>query len=140
MEPGFSPKCIQVRTECGEPVIVQGECFLVRQALANLLQNAVDFSPAGGIVMASIEEQDGQAVIRVSDHGPGIPDYALGKVFERFYSLQRPDTGTKSSGLGLAFVKEVAELHGGRAFLENRTGGGTEATLCLPTRANTAKS
>lgn len=49
----------------------------------------------------------------VSDDGPGIPDYAIDRIFERFYSLPRPETGRKSTGLGLPFVKEVMELHGG---------------------------
>ena len=68
----------------------------------------------------------------VVDSGPGIPDFALPRVFERFYSLPRPDTGRKSSGLGLAFVREVALLHGGEVELFNRPEGGTRALLSLP--------
>src|SRR4029453_4542498 len=66
------------------------------------------------------------------DQGPGIPDYALTRVFERFYSLPRPEGGSRSSGLGLCFVAEVAALHGGRATLENVRDGGAIATLELP--------
>jgi two-component system sensor histidine kinase CreC len=68
----------------------------------------------------------------VTDRGPGIPDYADEKVFEKFYSLARPDTQKKSTGLGLAFVKEIAELHQGRVTLVNGAGGGAVATLSLP--------
>jgi two-component system sensor histidine kinase CreC len=61
-----------------------------------------------------------------------VPDYALGRVFERFYSLPRPDGGHRSSGLGLCFVAQVADLHGGSAALDNRPEGGACATLRLP--------
>jgi two-component system sensor histidine kinase CreC len=68
----------------------------------------------------------------VTDGGPGIPGYALERVFERFYSLPRPDTGRKSSGLGLSIVREIARLHGGEVELANRSEGGARATLSLP--------
>ena len=68
----------------------------------------------------------------MADRGPGIPDYALPRVFERFYSLPRPEGGSRSSGLGLCFVAEVATLHDGTAALANREGGGAIATLDLP--------
>ena len=60
-----------------------------------------------------------------------MPDYAATRVFERFYSLPRPG-GQRSSGLGLPFVREVARLHGGEAWLRNRGDGGAEAGLSLP--------
>jgi hypothetical protein len=62
----------------------------------------------------------------------GIPEYALGKVFDKFFSLQRPDSREKSTGLGLNFVAEVAKLHGGTVRLENRALKGVRATLTLP--------
>ena len=70
--------------------------------------------------------------ITVRDHGPGIPDYAQDKVFEKFYSLARPHSRKKSTGLGLAFVREIAALHRGRIELANAAGGGAVATLTLP--------
>ena len=69
--------------------------------------------------------------VEVADEGPGVPDYALDQVFERFYSLPRPGDGGRSSGIGLTFVAEVAQLHGGRAWLRNR-GGGALAGIELP--------
>jgi two-component system sensor histidine kinase CreC len=71
-------------------------------------------------------------VVTVLDRGPGVPDYALDRAFERFYSLPRPAGGSRSSGLGLCFVAEAAALHGGEATLANRDGGGAVATLSLP--------
>jgi two-component system sensor histidine kinase CreC len=68
----------------------------------------------------------------VRDHGQGIPDYARARVFEKFFSLQRPDTGKKSTGLGLNFVRVVAVLHQGEVNLENCLEGGVCVTLTLP--------
>lgn len=71
-----------------------------------------------------------QILLKVTDSGSGIPNYALARIFERFYSLPR-ETGLKSSGLGLAFVQEVARLHHGDIQLRNREAGGVEAILAL---------
>ncbi len=103
---------------------LEGERFLLHLALSNLLRNAVEFSPAAGEIGVVIDTE----WITIEDQGPGIPDYALTRVFERFYSLSRPDTGKKSSGLGLSIVRSVAELHGGQVRLENRAEGGARAT------------
>ncbi|MDO8988852.1 MAG: two-component system sensor histidine kinase CreC [Sideroxyarcus sp.] len=111
-----------------------GEPFLLRQALANLLDNAIDFSPDGGRILLSLETAAGKHLLIVSDQGAGIPDYALPRVFERFYSLARPGTQRKSTGLGLPFVREVAALHGGEVELLNLPEGGVEARLSLPMR------
>jgi two-component system sensor histidine kinase CreC len=110
---------------------VQGDAFLLAQALGNLVHNAIDFSPAGGVVTVRIGAAGGEAVVTVEDSGPGVPDYALARVFDRFYSLPRPDTGRKSSGLGLSIVREVARLHGGQVTLENRAAGGARAVFTL---------
>ena len=70
----------------------------------------------------------------VSDEGPGLPDYALQRAFERFYSLPRPDGAPRSSGLGLSFVREVAQMHGGQISLENRDNGGAIARFVVPVK------
>jgi two-component system sensor histidine kinase CreC len=111
---------------------VRGEHALLVQAVGNLLQNAFEFTPAGGAVNVSVAGRDGRAEICVEDTGPGVPPYALEKVFDRFYSLPRPDTGRKSSGLGLSIVREIARLHGGEVTLANRPEGGARAVLSLP--------
>ncbi len=115
---------------------VEGDPFLLRQALGNLLDNALDFAPRGSAVTVAAQRQAaGRApvtVIRVTDDGPGIPDYAMARVFDRFYSLPRPDGQDRSTGLGLCFVREVAMLHHGSIALDNRPEGGACATLTLP--------
>jgi two-component system sensor histidine kinase CreC len=115
-----------------EPCIVSADEFLIEKAILNLLQNAIAFAPRGGKVVAALQQQDGSCELRVEDNGPGIPDYAQPRVFERFFSLPRPDTGKKSSGLGLAFVREVASLHRGSVELTNGSKGGAIAQLRLP--------
>ena len=112
--------------------VVEGDAFLLRQAVANLVENAAAFAPAESVIEVSIVREDASVVVRVLDAGPGVPDYALPRVFERFYSLPRPEGGSRSSGLGLCFVAEVAGLHGGQAALANRETGGAIATLALP--------
>jgi len=70
--------------------------------------------------------------LRIDDRGPGIPDFAQARLFERFYSLPRPDGRDRSTGLGLCLVKEVAQLHHGMVAVSNREGGGARAVLELP--------
>jgi two-component system sensor histidine kinase CreC len=111
---------------------VQGDAFLLRRAVSNLVDNAIDFSPDGGEVALTLSLQGRRARITVRDHGPGIPAYAEDKVFEKFYSLARPHHGRKSTGLGLAFVREIATLHHGEVSLDNAPGGGAVARLTLP--------
>ncbi len=119
-------RCVQV----GEGQGV-GEAFLLEQALGNLLDNALSFSPEGGEVRITVQTAVGCVVLEVRDQGPGLPDFALGKVFTPFFSLPRPDGEAKGTGLGLCFVREVAGLHGGTASLENHPEGGAMARLVL---------
>lgn len=124
---------VQVRPGAGVPAArVRGDAFLLRQLLSNLVDNACDFSPPGGAVEVSATVTADRLHIAVADRGPGIPHYALPRVFERFFSLPRPGGRSRSSGLGLAFAAEAATLHGGDVRLENRDGGGTLATVELP--------
>lgn len=111
---------------------VRGEAFILRAAVTNLLENAIDFSPRGQRVDISLGAHDGLMVLAIRDHGAGIPAYARDKVFERFYSLRHPGSGRKGSGLGLTLVREAAELHGGTITLQPAHGGGTTATWSLP--------
>ena len=132
LAPACMAKGISIGIEGDRHVTVRGEHFLIEQAVMNLLQNALDFSPTGSIIRTTIDRGEQRFRLIVEDQGPGIPDYALPRVFERFYSLNRPDTGKKSSGLGLSLVQEAMSLHGGNALLENLANGGTRATLLFP--------
>ncbi len=121
----------------GARCVVFGDRGLLGQAVAALVQNALEFTPAGGRVEAGVKrvaEGGGSVAVRIEDSGTGIPEFALGRVFERFYSLPRPGGGAKSTGLGLSLVREIAHLHEGEARVGNRAEGGAWAELRLKRR------
>ena len=125
---------VTVKVEGGGQPIIRGESFLVRQAVANLLQNALEFSPRHSSILVEVGRADQVVMLTVKDQGPGIPDYALSQIFTRFYSLKRPDSGKKSTGIGLSLVREAMHLHGGSATLENLPQGGAVAMISFPSR------
>jgi two-component system sensor histidine kinase CreC len=108
--------------------VVAGEYFLLRQAFANLLENALDFTPKLGVIHISAALQKGTLIFTIENEGEAIPEFAFARLTERFYSLPRPATGKKSTGLGLNFVHEVALLHQGNLQLRN-TASGVAATI-----------
>ncbi|MGK5024995.1 two-component system sensor histidine kinase CreC [Janthinobacterium sp. RB2R34] len=110
---------------------VAGDALLLRQALGNLLENAIGFAPQGSRIDLQAGRSGQGIEIGVRDRGEGIPAYAQERIFERFYSLPRPSAG-KSTGLGLPFVREVALLHGGTVEVGNHAEGGALARLWLP--------
>jgi len=123
---------IHLAIDADADAVVAGDAFLLRQALVNLVDNAIAFAPHGSSVELHAAPHAEGLCIEVRDRGPGVPVYARERVFERFYSLPRPDGGSRSSGLGLPFVAQVAALHGGRAELVEREGGGSVARIVLP--------
>jgi two-component system sensor histidine kinase CreC len=130
-EPRLRGRQLQVDFAPGpERAPVLGDRFLLAQAVGNLLDNAIAFSPDAGTIRIVLE-RDGEAWrLAVADEGPGIPEFALSRVFERFYSLPRPDGG-RSSGIGLNFVREVLALHGGEVAVANGEIGAI-ASLRIP--------
>lgn len=133
LRPGAEARGQRLEVAIDSPAQVDGEAFLLECALSNLLQNAIDFAPDSSAICVRLNAAAGFAEIVVEDEGAGIPDYALPRIFERFYSLQRPANGRKSSGLGLCFVREAAALHRGGVTIENRADrSGVRATLRLP--------
>ena len=112
---------------------IEADALLLGQAIANLLDNAIDFSPIDGAITLMGEIVGEQYRLTLIDQGPGIPEYAQPRLFERFYSLPRPHK-SKSTGLGLSFVREVVERHQGTITLANNpeAESGACATLTLP--------
>ena len=122
---------IKFRASCPESILVSGERSLLKMALLNLFENSRDFSCQGTISM-TVKEALSTIEIKVIDEGVGIPDYATEKIIDRFYSLPRPDTNKRSTGLGLSLVSRIADLHGGSFTINNRMGhAGVEATLII---------
>jgi two-component system sensor histidine kinase CreC len=124
-------KQLRIQQTIAADLLLIGEPFLLRQALGNLLENALDFTPVEGLLRFSAERVGEQIECRLFNETAPIPDYALPRLTERFYSLPRPDSGRKSTGLGLNFVEEVIKLHGGAMQIRN-VENGVEVTLRLP--------
>lgn len=122
---------LRVERNLEDGLVLTGEAFLLRQALGNLLENALDFTPANGLLRISAERIGNRVEIRLFNQAEPIPGYALPRLSERFYSLPRPDSGRKSTGLGLNFVEEVVQLHAGEFAIGN-VEGGVEVVLRLP--------
>jgi two-component system, OmpR family, sensor histidine kinase KdpD len=101
----------------------------IQQVLANLLDNAAKYSPAGSEIEVLGAAEDGAFVIRVRDHGPGIPAAEADRIFSKFYRIAGRRTGT---GLGLAICKGLVEAHGGRITVENPGRGGAVFVVSLP--------
>ena len=107
---------------------------LLRRAIANLLDNAVKFTPTRGRVTIRLQQDDDYLLLEVVDSGPGIAPADQPRLFERFYRVEEheSDEATRGAGLGLAIVKSVAEQHGGYVSVESRLGMGSRFALALP--------
>lgn len=132
-------KRLQLDCHFDEQLSVIGEPTLLRQSLANIIDNAIDFSAVASTLRCRIkaisQAEKPYCQITLHDGGAGIADFAQSRLFERFFSTPRPDTQLRSSGLGLAFVKEVIQLHHGSITLTNHPDGGAVATIRLPISA-----
>lgn len=129
---GLFGESLELKIHCSPDLRLTGDRGLLESALVNLIENAADFAHKNTVISMSAERGAHSVLVRVANKGPQIPDYALSRVFERFYSIARED-GRKSTGLGLCFVREAAELHGGKASIQN-TDEGVEAQIELPLR------
>jgi two-component system, OmpR family, phosphate regulon sensor histidine kinase PhoR len=111
---------------------VDGDPAKLHDIVRNLVENAVNYSPDGADVTLAASRQNGKYTITVADSGPGIPPEDLGRVFERFYRVDKSRARPGGTGLGLAIVKHLVELHGGEARAENAATGGAVFTVTLP--------
>jgi heavy metal sensor kinase len=106
----------------------------VRQAFANLLDNAIKYTPEGGAVAVSAAARGGDAVVQIRDTGMGIPENEREKIWERLYRGDK-SRSQRGLGLGLSVVKAVIEAHGGKASVQSKIGEGSEFTIILPVNA-----
>jgi signal transduction histidine kinase len=117
------------------PAVAPVDIELFERAVANLVDNALKFCPAGAAITLCAEQRDGMVEVSVADTGPGIPLADQAHLFDRFYQSRQsvaPATGEGGKGLGLAIVKRIAELHGGAVSVRSAPGAGTRVTLHLP--------
>lgn len=118
-----------------EDARVRGDPILLREALANLVQNALEYTPAGGRVTVRVRAGAGAVIAEVEDDGPGIAPAERTRVLERFY--RAPGTTGAGSGLGLAIVSEIAAAHGARVEIGEGEGGrGCRVALAFPARVD----
>jgi two-component system sensor histidine kinase KdpD len=111
--------------------LVRVDAALIEQALANLLENAAKHTPAGTTVMLRAKRRDGDLVVSVEDHGPGLPDGDMERVFAKFHH-GASESAAGGVGLGLAICRAIVVLHHGRAWAEQIPGGGTVFRFTLP--------
>jgi two-component system phosphate regulon sensor histidine kinase PhoR len=126
-------KNIGITVTCPDTLRTTFNAPLLEQALVNLIDNAVKFSPANSTVRMEAQETGAEIVIRVMDQGCGIPPEHLDRIFERFY---RVDAGRSrkvgGTGLGLAIVKHIAQAHKGRVTVESTPAAGSTFSIIIP--------
>ena len=110
---------------------ITGDAQRLEQALVNLIDNAIKFTPEGGSVRVSAKTVDGGVQVDVEDTGDGISAEKLPRIFERFYKVDR-SRGDRGTGLGLAVVKHTVEAHGGTIRARSQEGHGSTFTFMLP--------
>lgn len=117
-----------------EPAVVRGDPVRLRQIVANLLDNALKYTPPAGVITVAVGVERDEAVVRVRDSGIGIPSEKLSEIFELFARLKTPAAGAEGGlGIGLALVKRLTALHGGTVLaLSDGEGKGSEFVLRLP--------
>jgi signal transduction histidine kinase len=132
--PLAEPRDVGVEMQLQEGVVAPLDRDAIRQVLLNLLDNAVKYGPRGQTIHVGMEARAGYVRIRVDDAGPGIPAADRERVWEPYRRLTRDvDSATGGSGIGLAVVRELVELHGGEVAISESPAGGVRALLTLPT-------
>jgi signal transduction histidine kinase len=127
------PRAITIHASTSAGLSVEGDRELLFRAIENVLRNALSFSPDGAAVQLSANAQAGQAVVRISDQGPGVPPAALERIFEPFFCVAKArDRDSGGYGIGLAITARVAALHGGSVRARNIPDGGLEVEILLP--------
>ncbi len=127
MTPLARDRGIELRRGATAPALVRGSRSLLVEALMNLLDNAIRYTPAGGFVELRIETSGNWVHVAVEDSGPGVPPDERERVFQRFYRVPGMSTGSDGSGLGLAIVRGIAQAHGGRIEIV----GAANTVFCL---------
>ena len=129
----IASKNINITLEIDKKITIFAEKILLEQAISNILNNALEFSPKEGTITIKASETNTAVSIIVLDDGPGMPPHVLRNLFTRFFSVSRPDSGNRGNGLGLRFVRKIMQLHEGEITLKNRLlQQGAEAKLRFP--------
>ncbi|NOY80610.1 MAG: PAS domain-containing protein [Kiritimatiellaeota bacterium] len=133
VQPQAEAAGVALQVQCPENLRADVAAGLIRQAVVNLLDNAVKYSPAGSRVDIEVDAHADEIVLRVRDCGCGIPRRHLSRIFERFYRVDKARSRDRGgTGLGLSIVKHIARLHGGRVTVESVPGSGSTFAIILP--------
>jgi signal transduction histidine kinase len=111
---------------------IQGDRNRLERVLSNLLDNALKYTPEGGLITVAIRPVNGQVEVRVTDTGPGIPSEHQERIFDRFARVPGSEGRHEGLGLGLAFCRSVIEAHGGRIWVESEAGQGSTFAFTIP--------
>jgi two-component system, OmpR family, sensor histidine kinase KdpD len=130
IEPRLGPRSVEIHLAPDLPLIAL-DLVLMTQVLVNLLDNAHKFAPAGSAIELNAAAEAAGLTIEVADHGPGVPEQDLQRIFDKFYRIPIPE-GAGGTGLGLSICKGIVEAHHGRIWAENRSGGGLRMVIRLP--------
>jgi signal transduction histidine kinase len=124
-------KGVTLRLEAGGAAYVMADATRLRQAIANLVDNAIKYTPQKGSVAVRVYAESNYTIIEVSDTGPGVPELEQPRIWERLYrgDQSRSEAGL---GLGLSLVRAIVEAHGGKATMRNIPGGGARFEIRLP--------
>ncbi len=131
LEPLAAARGARIGVEVGERTDAPIDRDMLRQVLLNLLDNAIKYGPEGQTVAVTVADADGDVVVSVTDQGPGVPAPERTRIWERFWRGQAAN-GIGGSGIGLALVKELVELHGGEVSIEAPPAGGARFVVRLP--------
>jgi signal transduction histidine kinase len=124
---------VRVRAQVTGPVPpIRGDRERLRQVVANLVDNAIKYSPGGDEVEVSVRPENGSVNVSVTDHGPGIPDDQQRLIFEKFGRADVPGSSKPGTGLGLFIARSIAEAHGGTLDVRSEPQAGATFVLTLP--------
>jgi signal transduction histidine kinase len=119
-----------------ESLLIKGDPGRLNSVMSNLLSNSIKFTQAGGTITVSVEWNDEEVTLSVTDNGPGIPEDEIPRVFEHLFrgrlTVQDPNNPIDGTGLGLALAKTVIEQHGGRIWVDSKMGEGSNFSFALP--------
>ncbi len=132
VRPLAAQKEIQLKENLEPMFSLEFDAILIQEVILNLIDNAIKYTPQGGLVEVRSQEIDDQMIFSVKDNGSGIKKEDQEKIFQKFYRGENQKMNTKGSGIGLYLVKYFIELHGGRVFLESQPGEGTKIGFRLP--------
>ena len=133
-------KQVKVQTEIAPSLpALRANPIRLRQVFDNVVGNAIKYSPANSEIQISIHAEENQVILKVTDHGPGIPASDQPRIFDKFYRATNISSEVEGSGLGLAIVKNIVENHQGRIWVESTVGKGSSFFIVLPVNAEPLK-